>query len=616
MKLNPFTRTFAGSTAATTPGTPAARPMGLGATALAAALLFGAAGAAAAPPQRSSEGPWAKGRVLVKPKPGLPAVAVQNIVRAHGGTATRIGNSHIYLVELPTNVSERGIAAVLANNPHFEFADLDHAASVNFTPNDPYYGSQWHLSKINTSNAWGTSQGSGVTIAILDTGVDGSHPDLKDRMVSGWNFYDNNSNTSDVHGHGTAVAGTAAGAMNNGTGVASVAGAARIMPVRISSPDGWAYTSTVVNAITWAADKGARVINISFNGMAGNSSVVSAADYAKNKGSLVVVSAGNDSTELNISWTTALIPVSATNSNDAKTSWSNWGTFVALSAPGDNIWTTKAGGSYWQCYGTSFSAPVTSGVIALMMAANPGLSSGAIQELLYSTAVDLGATGKDSYYGYGRVHASAAVQAAVSATTTSTDTEAPKASIGSPSSSATVSGLTSVDVSATDNVGVAKVELWVGRTLLATDTSAPYSFSWDTTNVANGNVSLTAKAFDAAGNAATSSAVTVNVSNSSTTTTTTADTTPPTAAISNPANGSKVGATTVKVTGKASDNAGVSGLKMALYINGSLVAGNSGKDTLDYGWNTRRIKSGTYTLTLEAQDAAGNKTSTSISVTR
>ena len=354
-----------------------------------------------------------------------------------------------------------------------------------------------------------------MTIAILDSGVDAGHPDLQARLVPGWNFYDNNSNTADVHGHGTAVAGAAAASTNNAAGVAAIAGEARIMPVRIADANAYAYWSTVAQGVTWAADNGARVINISYVGVAGSSTVRSAAQYAKDRGGLVVVCAGNNGRDEGISPTTTMIPVSATDGGDGKTSWSSWGSFVAMSAPGADIWTTSRGGAYQPWNGTSFASPITAGVIATMMAANPSLKPAEVESLLFGTAVDLGSAGRDPYFGFGRVNAAAAVVAAAQAGSTarSADITALTVAIGSPAVSATVSGLTTVDVAANDNVGVSKVELWVNGALLATDTSAPYSFSWDTTRVNNGSASLQARAFDAAGNAATSSTVAVNVSN-------------------------------------------------------------------------------------------------------
>jgi hypothetical protein len=578
----------------------------------AAALALAAAGAAAAPPERSTEGPWVKGRVLVMPKAGLPEAELGKIVGLHGGHARKLTNFGLYAVELPAHVSEKAVAAQLAHNPHLKFAELDQFVAEDLTPNDPYFGSQWHLPKIGGPKAWDSSQGSGIIVAILDSGIDPTHPDLKDRLIPGYNFVDGNTNTSDVRGHGTKVAGSVAAAMNNGNGVASVAAQAKLMPVRVSNADGYVTWSAMAQGLTFAADKGAKAANMSFNGVAGSSTVLSAAKYMKDKGGMSFVSAGNDNVDPGYNDTDLMIIVASTTSSDAKSSFSNFGDHVDLSAPGSSIYTTTMGGGYASVSGTSFAAPVTAGVAALVMAANPSLSNAQVESILKSTAVDLGTQGYDMYYGYGRVNAEAAVGKALSTTGTATtqDTEAPTVSITSPSASSTVSGVTSVGISASDNVGVSKVELWVSGALVSTDSTSPFGFSWDTTKVANGSTSLQAKAFDAAGNASTSTTVTVNVSN-----TVDADTVAPSVAISNPADGAKVSGN-VSITASGSDNVGVSGLKMWLYINNSLVSSTSGTSTLKYGWNTRKIQAGSYTLRVDAADAAGNKASKSVSVTK
>lgn len=603
MKFHP--RAAAGRTAPAHP----AKPMSLAATALAAALLFGAAGADAAPPQRSTEGPWASGQILVKPRAGMPDAALERIVRGNGGNgAERIGNSDLRVVKVPHGL-ERAMTDRLSRNPHIEFAELDQLIAPAAT-NDPYYGSAWHLTKIGADNAWSAATGKGVKIAILDTGVDASHPDLKDRMVPGYNFYDNNTDTRDVHGHGTGVAGAAAATLNNATGVAAVAGQAWIMPVRIADANAYAYWSTVAKGLTWAADQGARVANISYIA-AGSSTVRSAADYMKSKGGLVVTAAGNNNRDENISPTTSMIPVSATDSNDQRASFSSWGNFVAMSAPGVGIWTTVRGGSYQTWKGTSLSTPVTGAVIALMMERNPSLPASQIEQLLYSTAVDLGTAGRDPVFGYGRVNASAAVAAAASATSTA-DTTAPTATIAKPTGSSTVSGLVTVDVSASDNVGVARVDLLVNGTRVASDSTAPFAFSWDSSTVSNGMVELKAVAVDAAGNTGSSAGVSLNVANS--TTSTVGDTTAPTVAISNPKDGATVSGN-VKITVNASDNNGTTGLTQTLFIGSTQVATATG-GSLSYTWNTRRLAAGSYTIKAVARDAAGNTSSQSITVKR
>jgi thermitase len=548
---------------------------------------------------------WAPNRLLVMPNAGLPAAELDKILKPHGGKARRIGKSELHIVDLPGQVPETAVLAQLRGNPHLKFAELDQRVQPGFAVNDPYSGSEWHLSKINASAAWNTTQGTGVTIAIIDTGVYSAHPDLAANMVPGWNFFDNNADSSDVYGHGTAVAGTAAAATNNALGVAAVAGSARIMPIRISDTTGSAYYSTVAQGITYAADKQARVANVSFVGLAKSASVISAAQYMKSKGGLVVVAAGNNGINENITPTTSMVVVSATDGNDARASWSSYGSFVSMAAPGTAIWTTTRTGGYAQWQGTSFASPVTAGVVALMMAANPTLPNTQVESLLYSTAVDLGTAGRDIYFGYGRVNANAAVTAAAAATVL--DTQAPTVAITAPAASASVSGLVTVSVSAADNVGVSRVELLVNGALVATDTGAPFQFAWDSSTVPTGMVNLVAKAYDAAGNSQSSTAVTVSVGGA-------VDTTAPVVNISNPTNNAKVTGT-VQVTVNASDNSGAAGLTQTLYIDGVRVASSTGA-SLSFSWNTRKAASGIHVLQAVAKDKANNVGSQQIQVSK
>jgi hypothetical protein len=245
-----------------------------------------------------------------------------------------------------------------------------------------------------------------------------------------------------------------------------------------------------------------------------------------------------------------------------------------------------------------------------MMSANSALSPAQIESILKSTAVDLGTAGYDQYYGYGRVNAASAVQAVAQARVS--DTQAPTAAISSPGAGTTVQGLVPVNVSASDNVGVSRVELLVNGALFATDTTSPYGFSWDTTRLADGNANLVARAYDAAGNSTSSSSVSVTISNAVTAATPVADTTPPVVAISNPANGSRVsGFVTVNVT--STDNTGVANLSLS--IDGSVkFTGNVA--SASYKWNTKSAKAGTHTISAVATDQAGNRTTHTIQVTK
>ncbi|MDQ3259995.1 MAG: S8 family serine peptidase [Pseudomonadota bacterium] len=553
---------------------------------------------------------WAKGRILVMPKAGLPENELAKILKVHGGKARKIGQSNLYIVDLPGNASEKAVVALLSHNTHLKFAELDQRVTPAFISNDPYLGSEWHLSKIGAPSAWDYSQGAGVTIAILDSGVNGAHADLAAQMVPGWNFYDNNANTADVHGHGTAVAGSAAASTNNGAGVASVAGQSKIMPIRIADANAYAYWSTVAQGLTYAADHGARVANISYVGVAGSASVKSAAQYMKNTGGLVAVCAGNNGIDENITPTDTMIVVSATDTNDVRPSWSSYGSFVAVSAPGVGIWTTSRDGAYQQKNGTSFASPITAGVIASMMAANPAMKNTQIEKLLYSTARDLGAVGRDPYYGYGRVNASGAVQAALN-TMPAPDTQAPTVSILAPLGSSTVMGIVPVTVAATDDVGVVRVELRVNGTTAAIDSVAPFGFSWDSSGVADGMSNMVAYAYDAAGNARASAPVSVNVANGLAVVI--KDTTAPTVRIVNPVAGNVSG--NVSITVNASDDSAAAGISQAIYVDGVLKATGTGT-SLVVNWNTRKVAAGLHTIQAVVKDAAGNTSSTYVQVTK
>lgn len=587
------------------------RKFAVAAVSLAAALACGSAMAQGQSARATSED-YAAGRILVMPRAGMPDAALDKILKENGsGKARRVGNSELRIVDLPPG-QEKQTVEKLARHPHMKFAELDRFVVGSAATNDPMAGSQWHLSKIGASTAWDDSQGVGVTIAILDSGIDTRHPDLVDRIVAGYNFVDGNTNVEDVHSHGTKTAGAAGAALNNGIGVASVAGQVKIMPIRVANASLYATWSAIASGITYAADRGVRVASVSFNGAAGSSAVLSAAAYMKTKGGLVFVSAGNSNLDPGYANTSSVIIVAATNSSDTKSSFSNFGDHVHLSAPGEGIYTTTWGQSYTSISGTSFSAPITAGVAALVISENPALTSAQVANILFSTSVDLGAAGRDIYYGYGRVDAAAAVAAAKASigTTPITDSQAPTASISAPLGSSTVSGLTPVNVATSDNVGVTKTELLVNGAVVATDTTSPFAFSWDSSRVANGMATLNVRAHDAAGNVGQSAAVSVNVAN-----VTLADTVAPTVALSNPVNGSVVSGN-ISVTAQGNDNSGLAGLRMSMFINGAQVASSSGSGNLKYGWNTRKIATGSYTLRVDTSDAAGNKSSSSVTVTR
>jgi subtilisin family serine protease len=291
----------------------------------------------------------------------------------------------------------------------------DAAAASAPGPDDPQYAQQWHLPKINAPQAWDLTRGSAeVVIAIVDSGVDPFHPDLAGKFVAGINTHphDKPANTADQFGHGTKMAGAAAALSNNGVGIAGLAPRARIMPIRVTDRAGSATAQSIAQGITWAADHGARVINVSMEGVIRNATVRSAAEYAFRHGALVVAPSGNCGCTDASSDTPYILSVSATDEHDRIVPSSTTGAFVDLAAPGENIPTTAMYGVYLSESGTSMASAVVAGVAALMVAANRDLTPAEVTELLQRTAVRPHGSGRDPRYGHGRVDAYAAVKAA------------------------------------------------------------------------------------------------------------------------------------------------------------------------------------------------------------
>ena len=372
--------------------------------------------------------------ILARPMPHLSEKAVQQLFAVHGAAQIdSIPQLNVRVLRVP--VAKRDLVVdVLSHNPNIEFAEKNSIASLGAMTNDPYVtnGYEWHLPQIKALDAWSISTGDSATIiAICDTGVAPSHPDLWGKLLPGYNFYANNTDTSDDYGHGTAVAGTAAAQGNNGIGVAGVAWGASILPIKISDPTGWATYSNMAQALTYAVDHGARVINISFYGTTSSSTLQSAADYVWNHNGVIFACAGNAGTSAP-EYPAAcknVIAVSATDSTDAIASWSSYGTDITLSAPGVGIWTTNRDGSYGAWSGTSFSSPIAAGAAALLLAYDPQMTNARVVELLESNSDDLGAAGYDIYFGYGRVNA---YRALLAAGAPSPDTTAPVTSVDSP----------------------------------------------------------------------------------------------------------------------------------------------------------------------------------------
>ncbi len=288
-------------------------------------------------------------------------------------------------------------------------------------PNDPAYSDQWAMEKINAPYAWGISQGNGVLVAVLDSGVDLDHPDLsgKIRTDIDYDYINNDAIAQDDQGHGTHVAGIIGAATDNGRGVSGLGWQAMIVPYKVLDDTGTGSLSGIVNAIDAAVNAGARVINMSLGTPPGSGtcsqypSLQNAITNAYNHGVLVVVAAGNDYGDDAATVVPANCPhvltVSATDSNDALADYSNVGSVIDISAPGSLIYSTKLNDTYGYMSGTSMATPYVAGLAALIFAQHPDYTPDQVASAILDHAVDLGNAGWDTSYGCGRIDAGAAV---------------------------------------------------------------------------------------------------------------------------------------------------------------------------------------------------------------
>ncbi|MCP8321691.1 MAG: S8 family serine peptidase [archaeon] len=545
--------------------------------------------------------------LLIKFKPGVSEQYKERFLNSLGlEIKDEIPQTQTFIVSAPQEALQY-IKSALLCNPLIDSVEEDHIISPLIIPNDEYYSSEWHLNKILASEAWDISTGdSNVVIAVLDSGVDPNHPDLSTKLLQGYNFYDNNYNTTDVYGHGTKVAGVAAALTNNTIGVSSISWQCSIMPLRVTDTNGYTSYSLLVKALIYAADRGAKVAVISF-GIFGGSALSDAAKYFMDKGGLVVVAGGNDNANHSDPDNPYIISVSATTSSDSKASFSSYGPYIDLSAPGVGIYTTIRGGSYGSVSGTSFSAPLTAGLIALIFSANPSLTPTQVEQIIESTTIDLGDQGYDYYYGWGRIDASKALREAVGETLTLysyNDLTPPNVAITYPLDGTTVSGGINVSVDASDDNGILKVELYKDGTLYSTDSEAPFSFYWDTTSESDSLHTLMARAYDTSDNIKDSSTVNVIVSNLN------SDNAPPIVSIIRPKDGSKV-SRSIKISASASDESGIS--KVEFYIDGSLIGTDYSYSYYCY-WNTKSVSNGWHIIMVRAYDNFGNYADASIRV--
>ena len=313
---------------------------------------------------------------------------------------------NVVAVEVPANALNG-----LLLNPNVVSVEYDTEvqASGKPSPSQPVEQLPWGVNRIGADLANGT--GAGVTVCVIDTGINQNHPDLMANIVGGRNFVakgatiDSNK-WNDDNGHGTHVAGTIA-ALDNSIGVIGVAPQASLLAAKVLNRQGSGYTSDVIAGIEYCVLNNAKVISMSLGSSSDVQALHDAVDAAYTSGVLLVAAAGNDYGGV-VSYPAAyssVIAVSATDSNNNLASFSNLGPEVELAAPGVSILSTWKDGGYNTISGTSMATPHVSGVAALAMEANPLLSNVEIRALLQNTADDLGAVGRDNLFGFGLVDA-------------------------------------------------------------------------------------------------------------------------------------------------------------------------------------------------------------------
>lgn len=341
-----------------------------------------------------------------------------------------------YLVEFSNFGMIESFVKDLGNLNFVEYAEKVPLDKKCLTPNDPSYGSQWGLSIIGASTAWNYfSSGSNIIIAIVDDAVERTHPDLSPNLwvnddpagggdndgngyvddTNGWDVGSNDNNPNppnSSYDHGTHVAGISSARSNNSVGVASIGFSCKLMCIKATT------TPTAItngyDGIVYAAANGAHVINMSWGGPTFTTTGQNVVNYAWDQGCILVAAAGNDnvSSQFYPAAYTNVISVASTSNSDAKSSFSNYGSWIDISAPGSNIYSTTVGATYGNKSGTSMASPMVAGLVGLMKSLNPGMTRTDLINCLYTTATNINAQnpGYIGQLGAGRINAANAMQ--------------------------------------------------------------------------------------------------------------------------------------------------------------------------------------------------------------
>jgi subtilisin family serine protease len=347
----------------------------------------------------ASESAAGGGRLLVKFRSGVTAGEAASALAADG--ARQIGTIRGIGVRVVAASDVRGTRLALDRNGKVLFAEPDDTAEPQETvPDDPYFpqgtysiqSGAWGWYRTHTTRAWDVTEGdAGVTIAILDTGLKSQSLDFDGQLVAGYNVLNGNTDTvSGAGNHGTYVAGVAGLAINTGSGNAGYCPRCKIMPVQVGTDSGASY-SDIATGIVWAADHGARVVNLSWAGAAASSTLANAVAYARSRGAVVFAAAGNSNCDCPTypSATPGVLGVAGVSSSGAKAGDSNFGSWVAVAAPEGNMtaWPAINGApGYGAVGGTSLASPAAAGIAGLLLSANPALSGAQVEQVLQDSA--------------------------------------------------------------------------------------------------------------------------------------------------------------------------------------------------------------------------------------
>ena len=384
---------------------------------------------------------YAADRVLVRFKPAVADAYAEGLLRSYGFSSVRkIPRIGVYSVRTSPGASVAETLAMLRRNADIQQARPDYRTRLADTPNDTFFVRyQYNLrnrggvldigpgiqpqttagADIKATTAWDSAKGDPeVIIAILDSGVDMTHPDLTAKVVSpGHDFANDDDDATDDHWHGTHVAGVAAADTNNAEGIAGVARNCKILPVKVAGADGTGFYSWIIEGIIWAADQGADVINLSMGGDFDDPFLEDACKYAFDRGVVVVASAGNDfggPVLYPAAYDSYVLAVAATDYNDEPADFSSSGPQVDVAAPAVYIlgpapqwYVGEAYLPYVFASGTSQAAPHVSGMAALIKSLKPELKPVDIMKIIRYTADDVNASvdrGRDDHIGYGRIN--------------------------------------------------------------------------------------------------------------------------------------------------------------------------------------------------------------------